>query len=412
MSCITAEDRSLLQSTIDSYTVKRDGVPGLVCSVVNANGDIVFESASGTRAAGSALPMSHDTVFWIASCTKLVTAIAAMQLVEQGRLALDDGDELETHLPELQNVKVLEETPDGSVELVDKKRKITLRMLLSHTDGTRESDIFGQPLVHQPGDKWEYGVSMDWVGRLIERVAGTSLGDYFEQHICTPLKMQSTKFCPTADMKANLAFMHERTTDGRIQLRDNGHVLSTPLRASAEEQASGILHSGGGGLFSTPSDYCQIIATVLNHGKHPNTGHRLLKRETLDEMLRNQIPEHPNFARSLPPAAKPSFVNSAPEIYPQPESEPQGWGLSFFKLLSGGPTGRSAGSVWWSGLANLVWWADVENGIGGLFASQILPFGDAEFFTCQTEVEALLYSALSTNGKIAAANVRLGEGSE
>lgn len=123
----------MLQSTIDSYTSKTDGVPGLVCSVVDASGDAIFESASGTRAVGSALPMSRDTVFWIASCTKLLTAIAAMQLVEQGRLSLDDGDQLETHLPELQTVKVLEEMPDGSTQLIEKKQKITLRMLLSHT---------------------------------------------------------------------------------------------------------------------------------------------------------------------------------------------------------------------------------------------------------------------------------------
>lgn len=123
----------MLQTTIDSYTSKSDGIPGLVCSVVNASGNVIFESASGSRAAGSDLPMSHDTVFWIASCTKLLTAIAAMQLVEQGRLSLDDGDQLETHLPELQDIKVVEETPDGSMHLVGKSRKITLRMLLSHT---------------------------------------------------------------------------------------------------------------------------------------------------------------------------------------------------------------------------------------------------------------------------------------
>ncbi|KAJ4159499.1 uncharacterized protein LMH87_008397 [Akanthomyces muscarius] len=356
----------MLQRTIDSYTSKTDGVPGLVCSVVDASGDVIFESASGTRAVGSALPMSRDTVFWIASCTKLLTAIAAMQLVEQGRLSLDDGDQLETHLPELQTVKVLEEMPDGSTQLIEKKRKITLRMLLSHTagfsysflsmklkrwsepigimeDANRENDIFGQPLVNQPGENWEYGVSMDW---------------------------------PAQDAEDNVL---------------------TPLRASSKEEASSILHSGGAGLFSTPSDYCQIIAALLNHGTHLKTGHQLLQRETLNEMLKNQIPEHPNFARNLPPAAKPSFINSAPEMYPQPENEAQGWGLSFFKLLSDGPTGRSAGSIWWSGLANLVWWADVERGIGGVFASQILPFGDPEFFACQAAVEAQLYSALSIN---------------
>ena len=174
-------------------------------------------------------------------------------------------------------------------------------------DTNRESDIFGQPLVNQPGEKWEYGVSMDWVGRLIERVTGMSLGAYFEQNICSPLRMRKTTFCPTADMKANLAFLHERTANGQIQLRENGHLLSTPLRASSEEEANSILHSGGAGLFSTPSDYCrmcptlpavllelteaptEIIAALLNHGTHLETGHQLLQRETLNGKYRNTI---------------------------------------------------------------------------------------------------------------------------
>lgn len=92
-------------------------------------------------------------------------------------------------------------------------------------------------------------------------------------------------------------------------------------------------------------------------------------------MFKNQIPQLPNFARNLPPDCKPSFVNSAPEIYPQPGNPAQGWGLSFFSLQEQGPTGRAAGTVWWSGLANLIWWADWKNGIGGMIASQILPFG-------------------------------------
>lgn len=92
-------------------------------------------------------------------------------------------------------------------------------------------------------------------------------------------------------------------------------------------------------------------------------------------MLENQVPQLPNFARNLSRACKPSFVNSASEVYPQPRDQAQGWGLSFFKLLFPGPTGRSYDTIWWSGLANLIWWVDIEKGIGGMFASQILPFG-------------------------------------
>jgi CubicO group peptidase (beta-lactamase class C family) len=278
-------------------------------------------------------------------------------------------------------------------------------------DTNREEDIFGQPLVNQPGEKWEYGVSMDWIGRLVERVSGLSLGDYMEQNIFKPLKMTQTSFCPTPEMKANLAYMHQRDADGSIRLRDNGHLLQRPLRG----ESSSIIHSGGAGLFSTPSDYggmsvqrqmcwlqthgltlkiSEIIATILNHGTHAKTGHQLLKPKTVDgeqaalrcqlilltfvfvkEMLRNQIPQLPEFGRNLAPACKPAFVSASSEIYPQPHHQPQGWGLSFFKLLSPGPAGRPAGSIWWTGLANLFWWADVEQGIGGMLASQILPFG-------------------------------------
>lgn len=133
MACCSENTAAILQQKIDSYTLKENGIPGLVCSIVNNQGDIIFKSASGKRGLGSDKPMTFDTVFWIASCTKLVTAIAAMQLVEKQILALDDSDQLETHLPELRTVKVLEDTPDGGLQLVEKTSRITLRMLLSHT---------------------------------------------------------------------------------------------------------------------------------------------------------------------------------------------------------------------------------------------------------------------------------------
>ncbi|KFX98669.1 hypothetical protein O988_04253 [Pseudogymnoascus sp. VKM F-3808] len=129
----------------------------------------------------------------------------------------------------------------------------------------------------------------------------------------------------------------------------------------------------------------EIIATILNNGKHPKTGWQLLKEATLKEMFTNQVPQFPDFARNL-----------------EPTSPPQGWGLSFFTLLHPGPTGRSANAVFWTGLANLVWWADVENGIGGIMASQILPFGDSDFFNCHAEVETQLYAALPKSSIIAA----------
>lgn len=133
MAQISSETATSLQATIDSYTSRPNGVPGLVYSVINENGDKIFEHASGKRGLGSVEPMTVESVFWFASCTKLITAVAAMQLVEQGKLALDDGEQLERYLPELKEIKVLEEDENGRLRLVEKKRKITLRMLLSHT---------------------------------------------------------------------------------------------------------------------------------------------------------------------------------------------------------------------------------------------------------------------------------------
>jgi hypothetical protein len=128
-------------------------------------------------------------------------------------------------------------------------------------------------------------------------------------------------------------------------------------------------------------------------------------------MFSNQIPQFPDFGRNLQPSCKPSLVSSVDEIYPQSGNPPQGWGLSFFSLLHSGPTGRAAGTAWWSGIANIIWWADIENGIGGMLASQILPFGgkidgtnnvfskannlaDSEVFQCQADVEQEIYAEL------------------
>lgn len=133
MTHISQQTAGSLRAIIDSQVHKPNGVPGLVCSVKNRESDSVFEYACGKRGLGLDEPMTGDTVVWVASCTKLITSIAAMQLVEEGKISLDSGDEVEVLLPELKDKKVLEETADGKLEYHEKKRKITLRMLLSHT---------------------------------------------------------------------------------------------------------------------------------------------------------------------------------------------------------------------------------------------------------------------------------------
>ncbi|GAB7356931.1 hypothetical protein MBLNU459_g7777t2 [Dothideomycetes sp. NU459] len=355
--------------------------------------------------------MTLDNIFWIASCTKMLVGVACMQLVEQGKLALDDAAQVEKLAPELKTVRVLER--NGT--LIDKKNGITLRMLLTHTAGFGYTffnenlrdysrpvgyDEFSgstydmlQPLIHQPGEAWEYGINIDWAGILLERVTGQSLSNYLDEFVFRPLGLENISFFPTDGMKKNLAQMHYRSPDGTLSHRD--HLLRQPLVAHDEAEVESTFNSGGAGCFAKPQEYCQVLATLLNDGESPTTGARLLQKTTVEEMFRNQIPEFPDFARQGIPAAKPDLTNAIPEIYPVPGDGPQGWGLTF--MLTGGATGRSSKTAFWAGLPNLWWWCDREHGVAGIVCTQILPFADPSVLGLWVSVESAVYSALKNS---------------
>ncbi|KIV91197.1 hypothetical protein PV10_05761 [Exophiala mesophila] len=394
-----------LKSQIDAVTADPTGAPGLVFAAVNKNGEIIFEHASGKVGVGKEENMSMDSIFWIASCTKMITGIAALQLVEQGKLALDDVDLVEKLAPELKAVQVFE-----NGKLVPKKRGITLRMLLSHTAGFGYSffdqrlidwagaqgldefsgsyhDYLSQPLVNQPGEAWEYGINIDWAGQLIERASGKKLNDYFQDHIFKPLGLKQINMFPDEVMKRNLAYMNSRAADGSLRLHPSGHLNRKPLYATTKEEIDGTFQQGGAGCFAKPTEYVQIIATLLNDGESPLTGQRILKKETVDQMFTNQIPDMPNFARQGIDPPKRDLANPLPELYPEPHDIPQGWGLTFFLHLEDSAV-HSKGTGWWAGLPNLFWWADRTRGIGGMIASQIIPFGDMKVLGLWGQLEA------------------------
>ncbi|BDD62295.1 hypothetical protein MPDQ_006718 [Monascus purpureus] len=404
MADLTPRAIDTLRQTIDAACAdQQKGIPGTVVVVVDKDGKEQFAHAGGNQGYGISKPMTLDNIFWIASCTKMIVGIACMQLVEKGLLALDDPAQVETLCPELKEIKVLQD--DG--KLVEKKRGITLRMLLSHTAGfgytffnekLRDCNrplgyeefsghIYGmrQPLVRQPGDGWEYGVNIDWAGLLVERVTGLSLNDYLHRNIFEPLGLKNISMFPNASMKANLAFMNQRDASGQLSRRD--HLLRRPLLVESAEEIRGCFNSGGAGCFAKPQEYCQILAVLLNDGTSPQTGAKLLKKETVDEMFRNQIPEFPHFGAQGIPASKPDLTNAIPLLYPS--TTPQGWGLTF--MLTGGATGRSPGTAHWAGLPNLWWWCDREKGIAGMVCTQILPFADAQVLKLWVDVEAAVY---------------------
>ncbi|KAJ5198916.1 Beta-lactamase-related protein [Penicillium cf. griseofulvum] len=409
---LTAEVHSLLCNIVDKACEdQQSGIPGATVVVVDKDGNELFAHSAGKRGTGSEDPMTLDTIFWIASCTKMLTGVACMQLVEQGILKLDDGEQTEGLCPELKSLEILQ--PDGTLE--KKKHAITLRMLLTHTAGfgytffnerlrqwsypvgldefSGRIEDMKVPLLFQPGEGWEYGVGIDWAGIALERATGLTLNDYLQRNIFVPLGIKDMSMIPNQDMRSRLAYMNNRKPDGTLGPRD--HLLRAPLVVDLEDDAeiARVFNSGGGGIFAKPQEYCKVLAVLLNDGTCPRTGSKLLRKETIDEMFSNQIPQFPNYSRQGIPAAKPDLTNPIPELYPVNGNPPQGWGLTFM-LSNGGPTGRSISTAHWAGLPNLWWWADREKGVAGIVCTQVLPFGDAQVIGLWATVEAMIYKAL------------------
>lgn len=393
-------DVSAMTQAMDAVTADVNKVPGCVAVVVDRTGKTLFQHASGRRGSLTNEPMTLEHVFWIASCTKMVCGIAALQLVEQGKLSLDDPDMLERLAPELKTVRVLKGfDSSGRPELIEKETRITLRMLLSHTAGFGytffnskvhaygfplgndeldgySASVLNQPLLREPGTDWEYGVGVDWAGTLIERVSGLTLNEYLQTHIFAPLNIHHISMFPTPQMRAQLAHMNHKTSDpaNGTKCQPCAHPHRRPLVTPVNEQGS-VYNSGGAGLFARPTDYAQIISVLLNDGVHAPTGNRILSSKTIQEAFTNQIPEMPQFGRKGIVSPKPYYSNDIPDFYPQPGDPPQGWGLTFMLTLHEGQTGRAGNTAWWAGLPNCFWWADRERGVGGIVASQIMPFG-------------------------------------
>ncbi|KAF2476617.1 beta-lactamase/transpeptidase-like protein [Lindgomyces ingoldianus] len=409
---LSAESVQTVKSILDGVTAEsKTGVPGLVFIAVDRNGKTLVEHASGTRSLNSKEPMDMETMFWIASMTKIVATIACMQLYEEGKMPLDDSEFVKKYAPEISKKKVY---ADG-VTPMEQEKGVTMRMLLSHTAGFGYSfwdprvnmqgrpigieefhgdveDILESPMVNQPGSMWEYGINIDWAGIILERVTGLKLGAYMEKHIFEPLGITGMTMFPTKEEQKNMAASHQRDAEGNVSERN--HLYRRVLRAQTKEEQDRIFNSAGAGLFARPNEYVKILATLCNNGTSPTTGRTILKKETVDLMWENQIPNQPDFARNGPPPADPTLANYAPEMYPQEGNPPQGWGLSMFLTIAPGMTGRAANTGWWAGIANLFWWVDREKGVAGIVAGQVLPFGDGKIISAWFGVEKAVYEGL------------------
>ena len=366
--------------------------PGFVAAAVK-NGEPVFEGAYGLREPSASAPMTADSVFWIASMTKAVTAVAAMQLVEAGRIGLDTP--LGAVVPTLGGVQVLDGfEDDGTPRLRAPKTPVTLRHLLTHTSGfaydmwntqmgryiahtgmpgigTGLNTALDLPLMFDPGEHWEYGVGIDWAGKVVEALSGQSLDVYLAERIFTPLGMTDTAFAPTPAMQARLVGMAMRTPDGGMA------PFALPRNEAPE------FWGGGGGLYSTVGDYLAFLQMILNGGVLNDA--RVLKPETVALMGQNHIGDTPvrKLATAMP------FLTHDLDIT---GGEPTHWGLSWQINPKPGPHGRAAGSLAWAGLANTYYWADPQNRIAGVLMTQILPFADPNALALFADFERAVYA--------------------
>lgn len=383
-----------LDGALQQAAQRHGGVPGVVAMATDRRANF-YEGAAGVRELGKDAAMTTDSVFAIFSTTKAMTATLAMQLIEEGKLRLDDP--AGKYVPEIDELQVLDGfAPDGQPKTRAPGRKITINDLMLHTAGlcyeffsaddlqyrqakniptivSSSFDSIRTVLLHEPGAAWTYGVNIDWLGRVVEAIRGERLGTVMKQRLFDPLGMQDIGFTMSDAMKSRRATLHDRAADGKL----------TPLPDLVLPDPP-AMDMGGHGLYATVGEYMKFIRMILNDGAGING--RVLKAETVAAMAVDGL-QTLGLAVGSWTTSIPSLSNSG-EFFPGMD---KGWSYSFMTNREAAPSGRPAGSLMWTGLANSYFWIDRQNGIGGYWASQILPFQDAAAYPAFVDFETAVY---------------------
>ena len=364
-------------------------VAGAIAIVVR-KGKVVYFEAFGSRDIEGKKPMEKDSILRFYSMTKPITTVAAMILVEEGKLQLDD--DIATYIPEFKDLKVFDSKEGDQFKVKDLERPVTIRDLMRHTSGLTYG-LFGNtaidqhyrqagvltptnslqqmteklgtiPLLYQPGTRFNYSVSTDVLGHVVELISGKNLGKFFQQRILGPLDMTDTAFQVPKNSVDRFGPTYGPAADGGLEV-DEEVATSRFIRTPA-------MCSGGGGLVSTARDYSRFCQMILNRGKLD--GHRILKAATVQNMTRNQLPE----------SAIPIVLG-----LPRPGV---GFGLGFSVVVSnpGSSSNRRLGEVGWGGAASTHFWISQKDELVVVVLSQREPF------TQQLEVaiKPLVYEAI------------------
>jgi CubicO group peptidase (beta-lactamase class C family) len=378
-------------------------VPGVVAMAATENG-ILYEGAFGSRrlshGTGSDPAMTRDTVFRIASMVKLITSVAAMRLVEQGKLSLEGP------LPEIDPAIADPQVLDGfdvkgAPLLRPPRRPIALHHLLTHTSGftyrlwDAEAIKYGfaldkvpaperfklprTPLMFDPGERWQYGTSIDWVGRIVESISEEPLEAHFKKYIFEPLGMKDTTFEITPAQRMREASGHHRQPDGSLK--------AEPMEPPPNPHAPPRRHSGGGGIYSTAPDYLTLIRMLMHGGSFD--GVRILRPETVALMGQNQIgPVEAGILKTTRPQ-----VSNDVDFFHGISLK---WGFGHMINMQPVPEARSAGSMTWAGLYNTYYWIDPKKRVAAVFMTQVLPFADERALRSYRQFERGIYAAVKT----------------
>jgi CubicO group peptidase (beta-lactamase class C family) len=372
--------------------VTNGDVPCVVAMAGDRDG-VIYEGAAGERTPGSGEMVGPDTMFRIASMTKMVATVAALQLVERGQLDLDDT--VETYLPEFGELQVLEGFDGDTPRLRAPATRATVRQLVTHTTGltywfwnadmvrwhevtgtpnvlSGSMEIFKAPLVADPGTRFEYGINVDWLGRVVEAAGGRSLRDHMQEHILDPLGMGSTTFVMDEEQRAACVPIHVRGEDGAW--------AATDLDWSQEPE----WWAGGHGLYSTPADYLRFQRMLLCGGTLD--GRKILEPATVEAAFRNEIGalEFPAHIATADPDSSFDF-DAGPGLK---------WGLGLLLNPTAADGMRAAGSGAWAGLFNTHFWVDTASGVTGAVYCQTLPFAEPRVYAVYQGFESALYASL------------------
>ncbi|HEY4363489.1 MAG TPA: serine hydrolase domain-containing protein [Bryobacteraceae bacterium] len=372
--------------------VAKHKIPALTATV--AQGDkITYTGAFGKRDSTSGVDLKMDSIFRIASMTKAITATAAMQMVDRGKVKLDDP--MSKYLPELGKLQVLDGFDSGGKpKLRPPKSPILLRHLLTHTSGcvyanwnptlTQYLKTTGtsapptavaplNPLLFDPGTRWHYGTSMDWAGKLVEKLSGLTLEQYFQKNILVPLDMKDTSFILAPEKFDRLVSSYRRQSDGTLK--------EDPRTQPAVPKD----FNGGGGLFSTAPDYLKFTQMILRKGRGKGDD-RLLRPKSVEMMMTNQIG---GLSLERLKSVDPS-VSADIDMGPNKK-----YTYGFMINMDPIPGGRSAGSLMWAGVENSFYWIDPKRNVSAVIMMQFFPFLDPQATAMLDEFEQAVYANLT-----------------